>query len=221
MATQWYYAQNNQQFGPVPVEQLRSLYLTGALRSTDLVWSEGLSAWTPAGQVPALQMTPVQNPPARSPVPTYVPHAAAAGQPAGVSEEVVKLLRSTKPWVRFLSVLGFIGLALLVLGCVAILVIPIGGPMGSMSFGPRIGVSFAYFLMGLLQFPGVLFLSRYANRISRLSNSGHPTDLEAALRAQKSFWKYMGILTLVMLILYILIIVGVIVFAGATFLGHR
>lgn len=232
MAAQWYYAQNNQQFGPLPMEQLRAMFSTGVLRPSDLVWSDGLPAWTPAGQVPALQMAPVYNPPAPAPsyasapaprpAPAYAApvSAPAYGQPGEVSEEVVNLLRSTKPWVRFLSVLGFIGLALLVLGCIAILVIPIGGSMGSMSFLPRLGASVAYFLMGLLQFPAVLFLSRYAGRIARLASSGDPSDLEDALRAQKSFWKYVGILTLVMMILYILAIVGVLIFAGATFFGR-
>jgi len=121
--------------------------------------------------------------------------------------------------VRFLSVLGFLGLALLVLGCLAILVLPMG-PMGSMPIGPRIGAAFAYLLMGLVQFPAVLFLSRYAGRISRLAASGAPSDLEDALRAQKSFWKYVGILTLVMMILYILVIVGVLIFAGASIFGR-
>ena len=221
MAAHWYYAQNSQQFGPIPTEQLRTMLSTGALRPMDLVWSEGLPAWTPAGQVTALQ--PVYVPtPALNPAPAYaqqIPVAAPA--PSGqVSEEVVGLLRSTKPWVRFLSVLGFIGLALLALGCLAILVVPIGGPMGSMPLGPRIGVSFAYLLMGLAQFPAVLFLNRYAGRIARLDASGDAGDLEDALRAQKSFWKYVGILTLVMMILYLLVIVGVLIFAGASFLGR-
>ena len=167
MATQWYYAQNNQQFGPVPPEQLRNLLSTGSLRPTDLVWSEGMPAWTPAGQVPALRPAPAPNPPAPAPVympppapppaqayappapaqhrpapaqPQFQPYAQAQarGQPGEVAEEVVGILRSTKPWVRFLSVLGFLGLALLVLGCLAIMVLPMG-PMGSMPIGPGSG----------------------------------------------------------------------------------
>ncbi len=252
MATQWYYAQNGQQCGPVPGEQLRNMLSTGALRSSDLVWSDGLPAWTPAGQVPALMPAQAPRPPAPAPVFTpppappparafaapapfqppqqsqpqqpqpwavVQPHAPAYGQPGEVAEEVVAILRSTKPWVRFLSVLGFLGLGLLVLGCLAILVIPMG-PMGSMPIGPRIGASFAYLLMGLVQFPAVLFLSRYASRISRLAGTNAPIDLEDALRAQKSFWKYLGILTLVMMILYLLIIVGVLIFAGASLFGR-
>jgi hypothetical protein len=145
--------------------------------------------------------------------------AAAYGQSGEVAEAVIDILRGTKPWVRFLSVLGFIGLGLLLLGCLAILVLPMG-PMGSMPIGPRVGASFAYLLMGLIQFPAVLFLHRYAGRIGRLAASGDPGDLEDALSAQKSFWKYLGILTLVMMVLYVLIIVGVLIFAGASMFGR-
>ncbi len=244
MATQWYYAQNNQQFGPIPGEQLRGMLSTGALRPSDLVWAEGLSAWTRADQVPSLMPARAPNPatpapiysqapapprPAFAPVPMpqpqpqawggVQPQAPIYGQGGGVAEEVVGILRSTKPWVRFLSVLGFLGLGLMLLGCLAILVLPMG-PMGSMSMGPRIGASFAYLLMGLVQFPAVLFLHRYAGRIGRLAASGDPIDLEDALRAQKSFWKYLGILTLVMIILYVFIIVGVIIFAGTSIFRH-
>ena len=259
MATQWYYAQNGQQLGPVPSEQLQSMLANGALRPTDLVWSEGLPAWTPANQVPALlpapkppspapvftpppapprpQPAPPRPAPAPAPVPqpqfqahpqpqaqqwgAVQPQASAAGygQAGEVSEEVVAILRSTKPWVRFLSVLGFIGLALIVLGSLAILVIPMG-PMGAMPIGPRIGAAVVYLLMALIQFPAVLFLSRYASRIARLAASNDPEDLEDALRAQKSFWKYVGILTVVMMIFYILAIVGVLIFAGASLFGR-
>lgn len=245
MATQWYYAQNGKQFGPIPGEQLRSMLSTGALRPSDLVWSDGLPAWTPAGQTPALMSAPAPKapapapvyvpPPAHPPTPAYAPPApawaqpqpqpwgasqpnapaVAYGHPGEVAEEVVGILRSTKPWVRFLSVLGFLGLGLLVLGCLVILVVPVG-PMGSMPMGPRVGAAFAYLLMGLVQFPAVLSLHRYASRIARLAASGSPSDLEDALRAQKSFWKYVGILTLVMMILNVLVIVGILIFAGAT-----
>lgn len=237
MATQWYYALNNQQLGPVPVEQLRHLLSTGTVRSSDLVWSEGLPAWTPAIQVPGLMLAPAPMPPAPAPgvslaprpapafapapVNPYAPPAAASGHSSAVSEEVVSLLRSTKPWVRFLSVLGFLGLALLVMGCIAILALPMGmGAMGSLPMGPRIAAALAYLLMGFLQLPAVLYLNRYAGRIARLVASGDPMDLEDALRAQKSFWKYVGIFTLVMMILYALAIAGVLIFAGAAFFGR-
>ena len=245
MSRQWYYAQNGQQLGPVSGEQLRALLSSGSVRQTDLVWTDSLPAWTPAGQVAALlpasapAPAPVYTPPPApmpAPAPVYVPPPAAPAprpapapapqpawapapaQPGGdVSQEVVEILRKTKPWVRFISVLGFIGLALMLLGALA------GMAMSAKAgFGPVLIQLAAMLVVALIQFPALLFLSRYASRIGNLVNSGHPQDLEDALAAQKSFWKYVGILTVVVIILYILVFVGALLFAGATaFRGFR
>ena len=212
MAAQWYYAHLGQQVGPVADEQGRGLGASGVLKPADLVWSEGLPAWTPAHQVPGLLAAPANTPPP----PAYAPPSPRQG---GVSEEMVTLLQATRPWVRLLSVLGFIGLGFLVLGSLAFVLIPMGG-LGAMGLGPRVAIAALYLLMGFVQLPAVLYLGRYAGRITRLSASGAPVDLEEALRAQKSFWKYVGILTLVMIILYVLILVVALGVGGAALLGR-
>jgi uncharacterized RDD family membrane protein YckC len=50
----WYYAQNDQRFGPVEEGELRRLASTGRLRANDLVWREGFQDWRPAAQVEVL-----------------------------------------------------------------------------------------------------------------------------------------------------------------------
>ena len=47
--TEWYYAKNNQQLGPVSLQEIRNLASTGALQPTDLVWKEGMADWIEAG----------------------------------------------------------------------------------------------------------------------------------------------------------------------------
>ncbi len=59
--------------------------------------------------------------------------------------------------------------------------------------------------------PGV-FLLRYGNAITRVPDSGQST-LEDVLRRQKSLWKYVGLFTIVMLVTYVLLVIGIIVFA--------
>lgn len=58
----WYYAQNNQQQGPVPLETLRQMYAGGQLQGTDLVWTSGMPNWLAASSVPALTAAPVAAP---------------------------------------------------------------------------------------------------------------------------------------------------------------
>jgi hypothetical protein len=66
-------------------------------------------------------------------------------------------------------------------------------------------------LGGLLYFFPALFLGRYASRIGNLAASSRTEDLENALDAQKSFWKFMGILTSIVLVLYLLLIIVAII----------
>jgi hypothetical protein len=48
----WYYAQNNQQLGPVTLEALRGMVASGQVGAADLVWTQGMSQWLPARSVP-------------------------------------------------------------------------------------------------------------------------------------------------------------------------
>ena len=51
MSAAWYYAKDKERFGPVSLAELRSLVAQGKLRPADLVWTDQLPAWTPAGKV--------------------------------------------------------------------------------------------------------------------------------------------------------------------------
>lgn len=48
MAAEWYYTTNKQQMGPVTWDELRELAESGILKSTDMVWSEGMPEWVKA-----------------------------------------------------------------------------------------------------------------------------------------------------------------------------
>lgn len=63
MSKQWHYAQGTNRQGPVPEEQLINLLRAGAVKSTDLVWSDGMSNWVPAATVPALVSSASGPPP--------------------------------------------------------------------------------------------------------------------------------------------------------------
>ncbi len=44
----WYYARNDEPFGPVSVSALKQLAAAGQLAPDDLLWREGMDAWTTA-----------------------------------------------------------------------------------------------------------------------------------------------------------------------------
>ncbi len=77
----WYYAQDNQQKGPVNEAELKEYLATGKVPATALVWKEGMDSWLPAGQVPAFSFRP---PPAPAKV---QPGSVAPGKPLSAAPQ--------------------------------------------------------------------------------------------------------------------------------------
>ena len=50
----WFYASSGQQQGPYPEAQLRDLITRGMVGADTLVWTEGMSGWQRAGDIPGL-----------------------------------------------------------------------------------------------------------------------------------------------------------------------
>lgn len=140
------------------------------------------------------------------------PMASVAGG-EGISAISLDHLRNTRPWVRLLAILGFIGSAFLVIFALVIMVG--GGFMGEQFQGAMgIGVGLAYLLFAVLYIYPSLCLWRYATSIQALLSTRRSADLDAALGQQKSFWRFVGIIAAVMLVIYALIFIIAIV-AGA------
>ncbi|WP_257307020.1 DUF4339 domain-containing protein [Geothrix campi] len=231
MATQWKYIQQGQAMGPVSEDQVKALLASGSLGWDDLVWREGMPDWTTARMAPDLAQGPAPIGLDLPPVPAapqnpFSPPRAAlleaqwGGAPVdGVSADVVEVLRQTKPWARLLGVLGFIGIGFMLLASVAMLAVG-SFARGGMPAGLGVGMMLAYLAMAGLQFPAALFLNRYASRIGDLVANPSQGDLQEALAAQKSFWRYVGILTLLFMCLYIAGIAIAIAVATVFRAGH-
>jgi hypothetical protein len=139
---------------------------------------------------------------------------AAPGSPGAVSEIAVEMLRQTRPWVMFLGILCFIGAALMLVG--GLLYVGMGAVAGSSMAGSKSSSSamlgalpavmgLVYLVMaGVYVYPG-LKLWGYGSTIGRLVASRSATDLETALLHQKSFWKYSGIMTIVLIAFYVVL----------------
>ncbi len=150
--------------------------------------------------------------------------AASSGGVDAVSPGTLAVLAGTKPWVRFMSVIlwlciGFMLLIAAVIGIVG----SMGGPVESAikqsgAFGgmPLIVLSIMYGLMSLLYVYPAVKLWAFANRIGSLASTRSVADLDAALNQQRQFWKYFGILIIVMICGYLIAAIGLAAFVGTT-----
>jgi uncharacterized membrane protein len=73
----WYYAADNTQKGPINESELKAQLASSQLPSDTLVWKDGMSEWTPATQVPAFSF---RAPP--EPARVQPPNAMFAGTTA-------------------------------------------------------------------------------------------------------------------------------------------
>jgi len=135
--------------------------------------------------------------------------------PQSITPVMIESLRQTKPWVRLFSVLGFIAVGLMVVAALLMMVgAGIGGMFGRQSGLGAVGgilIGGVYLLFALLYIFPSLFLSRYASGIAEMLRDNAVRGMENALAAQRSFWRFVGILTTVMLCIYAVVLVVVIV----------
>ncbi len=64
----WYYAANNEQKGPINESELKANFAANKLPADTLVWKDGMDNWTPANQVAAFTFRAAPAPAAVQPV---------------------------------------------------------------------------------------------------------------------------------------------------------
>lgn len=146
-----------------------------------------------------------------------------SADPITVSDAMLNALRRTRPWVTFLSILGFIFAAFCLLGGLWMFMafglfraLPVKQPMPPI-FGPTLffGVGALEIVMAVFMYllPCVI-LFRYGSAIGRIVPGNEQAMVEEALGRQKSFWKYMGILMIVLIILYVVMLISMFAVIG-------
>lgn len=129
MARQWFIWDGNEKKGPFPWQELCRQARSGGLRREQLVWTEGLAAWTPGRDIqglfaapppppaPSPQATPPPPPPYAPPAPTspvpVAPALSAAETPSSATRPASGQIQRTvspanlAPPLRVRQYLGF------------------------------------------------------------------------------------------------------------------
>ncbi len=123
---------------------------------------------------------------------------------------VLGYLKETSTWTYILSIIGFIGIGLMVLAGI-IFSFTMGGMLGDNPY-ESFGIDISYFgmiyiVLGLIYFLPVMYLFNFSRKMKLALNLNTNEDLSAAFSNLKSHYKYLGIFTIVIISLYVLIIV--------------
>jgi hypothetical protein len=93
MAEEWFYAKDDQEFGPYSSVQMKRLGASGHIQPTDLVWKAGMAKRVPARAVKGLCPEPIRT---ATPPPPAGPRTRTP-PPAPPEEELVELLPVDAP----------------------------------------------------------------------------------------------------------------------------
>lgn len=127
-----------------------------------------------------------------------------------VTDSMIASMRSTKPWTKFLAIMGFVGVGLMVLLGVGFVLFANMFP-NQKNAPPPFFMGFFYILFSVLYFVPALYLYKYSSSIANFLKSNGAIDLESAMSYNKSFWKFVGILTLIGLALAVLAVAAAVI----------
>ncbi len=120
-----------------------------------------------------------------------------------------EFLGQTAKWAYFLSILGFIGIGFMVLlaffmGTVMSMISGFSGAEEASYMGGFITV--LYLVLAVLYFFPVLYLFKFASNMKDALRTNDSDSLTASFGNLKSHYKFLGIMTIVLISIYILII---------------
>jgi len=119
-------------------------------------------------------------------------------------------LSETRKWTKFLVVVGFIFMGLMVLG--SIVMFTISGSMGSSMPFPMSIIGFVYLLLAVVYGFPIYYLLQFSNKAKAALDLRNSQTLTESMLNLKSHYKFIGIFTIVMLALYPIGIFGAIIF---------
>jgi len=133
-----------------------------------------------------------------------------------LTENMLFYLRGTSPWLRFIGIVGFICLGLMLVGVITLI-----AGVGSLGDSLGMGGSFSsvifviYLPVLVIMFFLVFFIYRFGRRIQTYLHTGDSADLEDAFKNNKSYWTLAGVLCIIWLSIIALALVVSIIAAVA------
>ncbi len=119
-----------------------------------------------------------------------------------VNQRTKKYLNQIRNWTMFFAVLGFVGIGIMVVaGLFVSTIFSAYNPSGSMPAGYQY-LGFVYVVLAMVYLPPLVYLLKFSTKMKDAIYKSDNFSLENAFRNLKSHFKFMGIFTIVMIVLY-------------------
>jgi hypothetical protein len=124
-----------------------------------------------------------------------------------INSEIKGYLLETSKWGKFLAIIGYVGMGLLLLlGLAFIVGFSIFSSVSNVGFPMRI-MGFIYILISVVYYFPVNYLYKFSIQFKQGFNSINQQTITSGFENLKSLFKFMGIFTIVVLSIYVLIII--------------
>lgn len=143
------------------------------------------------------------------------PHTNESLASLEINNEIGQHLNNAGKWTKFLSILGFVAMGFMVMGGIVLSIVMMFIPSGetaNMPF-PTFLLGLTYVIIGAVYFFPLLYLFRFSNSIHQALRLKNQNQLTSAFFNLKKHYKFIGILMIVFLGLYILIF-AIVIIAG-------
>ena len=128
-----------------------------------------------------------------------------------------EFLKETAKWTKFLAILGFVGIGLMVLGSLVMLFAPSSlMSNGDFPFGGKIFMMLLYLAFAVLYYFPISYLYQFSENTKKAIENNDNNAIRDAFEFLKSHYKFMGILTIILLSFYAIIIFIGLIGAGTT-----
>ena len=143
-----------------------------------------------------------------------------------IDHESSSYLNETARWAKFLSIVGFVTCGLLAVASFFIgsimsrnALAPYGvDGAGAYGAGFAAGITALYLAIAVLYFFPCLYLYQFSVRLKAALTENNQVKLSQSLKSQKSLFKFVGILTIIVLAFYALALIVIVI--GILFSHH-
>ena len=122
------------------------------------------------------------------------------------------LLCSAK-WMKFLCIIGCIGVALMVI--LGIVIFAVGSSFGAANTALGAGMGFLYLILAAIYIYPLIKGFQFANGTKAACLTDNASQLARGFSGLSAMLKFFGIITIIILVLYVFVFIGALIFGAA------
>lgn len=139
------------------------------------------------------------------------------------TNEAKDFLATAGKWATFLAIMGFIALGFMVIGALGMFAV--GGALGNMGGAGALGmmsggvIGGIYLVFAILGFFPTLYLFKFGSKAKQAVNNSTTAELTESLGNLKSYFKFLGIFTIIIIVFYIIAAIAMVAVGASAAAG--